>query len=46
MDSNLKNLNEVWAGITTKMYQNAETEGNETNVDDINDVEFEEVKNN
>jgi molecular chaperone DnaK len=45
MDENLKTLNECWASITTKMYENSNNSGKESDETvDINDVEFEEVK--
>jgi molecular chaperone DnaK len=45
MDENLKTLNECWASITTKMYENSNNSGNENDETvDVNDVEFEEVK--
>jgi molecular chaperone DnaK len=45
MDKNLKTLNECWASITTKMYENSNNSGKESDETvDINDVEFEEVK--
>jgi len=46
MDDNLTSINELWASITTKMYNNTESEEKNTDVNDVevNDVEFEEVK--
>ena len=48
MDENLKTLNECWASITTKMYENSNNSSNEGDESDetvdVNDVEFEEVK--
>lgn len=48
MDENLNVLNETWATISTKLYQENQTDENNepTNgdINDVNDVEFEEVK--
>ena len=46
MDDNLTSINELWASITTKIYNNTESEEKNTDVNDVevNDVEFEEVK--
>ena len=43
MDNNLKVLNECWSSITTKMYENTDSDNSDKTVD-VNDVEFEEVK--
>jgi len=48
MDESLKSLNETWAGISTRLYQESSNEDedlNDESVDvDSTDVEFEEVK--
>lgn len=44
MDENLKSLNDSWSTITTRMYSN--TSDSEVDPSDLNDIEFEEVKNN
>lgn len=43
MDENLKSLNDSWSTITTRMYNN--TSESEVDPSDLNDIEFEEVKN-
>lgn len=43
MDENLKSLNDSWSTITTRMYSN--TSESEVDPSDLNDIEFEEVKN-
>ena len=42
IDTTMENINSTWSEVTTKMYE--QTDVNEEKKDDMEDVEFEEVK--
>ena len=46
MDESLNKLNEVWQGISTRLYEQSSSDGEDNVNEDMEttDVEFEEVK--